>query len=1122
MSIKVLVVIDADFRFDGLPPTPDFTFTTLVGALVGAGFQVTKAHRGTDPTADLQNFTFNGAGVNLLAFDAVWLIGREGRNSVDSTGTSPTLLPDAEVVAIASYMAAGGGVFATGDHDSIGAVMCGKIPRVRAMRAWFGINDAASPMAVTFPRNFPSLHADRADTTQRSTHSNYNGDATIVYFENQSDSTPQTITPVTSPAHPILRKDNANITIYPDHMHEGTTFGDLGANYDYTQTLTFATTPFSEFPQVAGHRELPQVIATSTTNGLASKFALTDQFVGMATEASQPQQVHTLSVYDGRQSGVGRIVTGSTFHHYIDINLTGDSSLTSPPAPAAALMRAGSDAAKGHGYLDPLAGDRLATIKQVYVNITEWIARPAPSIALILERSTFSKDEVTAQAEYGGAILVTVDGLKPSQFPNGGISTLMPSAAQLLSWAPNVVPADPTGFTITPTGVTSDDPGLSDRLQRFTFKYKVTLDATAFGAAVKTVAIDASLTSPVAGGPITDRAWVNLVPGANPFQLDLDYPGAVSWLSSDLRVFPVVADGGTHLGQLMPDNANRIQALQYLQGVISHMTIPQFEALTPTEPDSALSPLPTTTSSHKPVYNFAIARVRLNHAMAQTQDIRVFFRIVPSPTTAALTYSESGGTPTGSYQQTPGATPIALPGTDSAGMQWVSFPCFASGRQFPVESQLDMPNVKPMPATNSEISAFFGALIDNNLDDTYLPLTPGGTGSSSLRDLMMSEHQCLVAQIVYAGAPIPNGAQPATSDKLAQRNLSFSEIANPGLEASRAALQTFEIDATADAIAGTGQPDELLLEWRNSPPEGTEVQIHIPEWSATAVIALADQRYLRHELRKTDDHTIAVPGGGIRYVPLPSAARRQTGVLAVYFPLGVKRGQRFDLSIRQVRTRFRRMRVPITSRNVTAAEAKELLARLAPEAARSMGLESATSAALPRGVYTLPDKRTLITDLRVLDASGDHAILIDPTPAAVLAAAQQQSGRWRETIGAFQLAVPVSTKAQMLPYQLRLLSMLRWRAALLRPSNRWYATFRRYVELHADKVQALGGNPWTVPATPNGHIPPGAGLPGGGSGDDLADAVSTIIRYLRRPTGCGMFLLVLLIVVLLLWWILHH
>ncbi len=61
MPTRVLIVIDKDFRFAEPAATPDFTFTTLVGALTDAGFQVTKAHRGVDAT-DVQNFPFDTAG----------------------------------------------------------------------------------------------------------------------------------------------------------------------------------------------------------------------------------------------------------------------------------------------------------------------------------------------------------------------------------------------------------------------------------------------------------------------------------------------------------------------------------------------------------------------------------------------------------------------------------------------------------------------------------------------------------------------------------------------------------------------------------------------------------------------------------------------------------------------------------------------------------------------------------------------------------------------------------------------------------------------------------------------------------------------------------------------------
>ena len=38
-------------------------------------------------------------------------------------------ISDDELLAIARFMEAGGGVYATGDHDSVGSDMAGRIPR---------------------------------------------------------------------------------------------------------------------------------------------------------------------------------------------------------------------------------------------------------------------------------------------------------------------------------------------------------------------------------------------------------------------------------------------------------------------------------------------------------------------------------------------------------------------------------------------------------------------------------------------------------------------------------------------------------------------------------------------------------------------------------------------------------------------------------------------------------------------------------------------------------------------------------------------------------------------------------------------------------------------------------
>jgi hypothetical protein len=1076
MAIRVLIVLDGTYRFDEPADTTDFTYTSLVNALTAAGMQVTKAHRGTDATADISSFNF-ATSVNLLDFDVVWLIGFEGRNV--SSGTSiANALGDVQRAAIARFQDAGGGIFATGDHDSIGSNMCGYLLRVRAMRAWYGTGDPISPMPAGFPRNFPPLVGateTRADTTRKNPLGDYdrNNDGTdeqFVWFENQSDSIPQPLTPTTNPAHPILRTRGRDIVVYPDHMHEGNALGEV-PGFDYEQTLTIDGQPFVEFPAVDGHRELPNVIATGQTLANASRNA--DDDTALDTQLSTPTTVNSLSVYDGRAVGVGRIVTGSTFHHYVDINLTGDTDINTPERRA----RTGPDAEKGQGFGFAGAESTFSDIKTVFVNITQWLARPRPALQLVLERSTFSQDEATANPNFDGAVLVIVDGLKPSQFPGGGITTLSPSGAQLASWAPTFTPGE---VSITPTGVGSDDPSLPDRLQRITFTYRLTIvggaAAFAFPEPFRTLTVTTNLSSSAVSAALTDSAPVQLVKSANPFMLDLADGATKTWLSSDVRVFRVVA-GETRLGQTLPSNATRAQALTYIQNVVNGMTVAGFTGLTLDQSASALSPFPTTNGGVK-VYNFAVARVRLNSTVAAANDVRVFFRIFTSQTTAALTYRESAGAPIEGYRRTTGANPIALPGMNAGGTEWLSFPMFANTRAGTPETQSDSENVKNILA--SEHDKFFGALLDTNLDGNYLPPTPAGGSPTDLPTLLTGEHQCIVAQIEHAGTPIPSGANPATSDKLAQRNIALSEVANPGLNASRVAMHTFQLEATPHAITEGLPPDDVLLEWnrgKTGVPDGASVRIFIPTWNTAEVLELAERFYPRHELRALDAHTISVPGGGIRYVPVPRSFQRQTGVIAVELPLGIQKGQRFDVAVRQITNRSRGNKPPTRTELISLKKAEELLEGL-PNGPKHRARKG--------GVFSLGDRKTLITDLRVLDAAGDHAILVEhPDPKKVLEA-QRSALSWRETIGAFQLGVPVSTKDDMLVYHLRLLSLFRWRLESLRPNHRWYETLRYYVDRLADKVRALGGDPFTVPPTRDGVIPLPPGKDPGKGGDESA------------------------------------
>jgi hypothetical protein len=78
----------------------------------------------------------------------------------------------------------------------------------------------------------------------------------------------------------------------------------------------------------------------------------------------------------------------------------------------------------------------------------------------------------------------------------------------------------------------------------------------------------------------------------------------------------------------------------------------------------------------------------------------------------------------------PGLSQVGGPRSDRpsgltpAGTEWISFPCFAERRRTPPEMpelQTDGTNVRSVDAGSDE---FFGALLDNNLMDPYLPAGP--------------------------------------------------------------------------------------------------------------------------------------------------------------------------------------------------------------------------------------------------------------------------------------------------------------------------------------------------------------------------------------------------------------
>jgi len=328
---KLLVVTDnLSFATTSGFGLSQFVSTLATGAIHGMLPQVVKARRGTaDPDADLSNFRFDDAthGLTKSRYDVVFLFG------INSEGVAQ--LPAAEVDAIARFMQAGGGVFATGDHESLGAALSRDIPRVRNMRYW---KQSETPNV--------------SNATRLST--NLSGDDETEEFADQSDRHPQrlylnftTLAGGVGNPHPLLQAPGPRraIEVFPDHPHEGECRvpSDLS-----TQFTMLDGTSHPEWPSGVA----PEIVAMAMSHGDGFAAGPTGPKVPLA-----PRSFIAICAYNGQQAGVGRVATDSTWHHFVNINLDG----TGEPGMSALKNADGTDS------------ESLTRVRQYYRNLATWL-----------------------------------------------------------------------------------------------------------------------------------------------------------------------------------------------------------------------------------------------------------------------------------------------------------------------------------------------------------------------------------------------------------------------------------------------------------------------------------------------------------------------------------------------------------------------------------------------------------------------------------------------------------------------------------------------------------------------------------------------------------------------------
>ena len=669
------------------------------------------------------------------------------------------------------------------------------------------------------------------------------------------------------------------------------------------------------------------------------------------------------------------------------------------------------------------------------------------SVSFILERDHYGQDEIDALRTQSsgpvvkGGFFVIVDGFTPKQL--GITDTTSLAAAPVVTFNPS------TGVTISCSSLESDDPSFGPEVQRFRFGYDVDFgsDDSAFSFSGDSEPVQLSTT--VQG--IIANAQVQFIKQPDPYIMQ---GPQTWWLSNDVRLIQV-AEGGTQFGVNMGTDP-----FQFLSSVCSALetgtggvqgTAGGQSFDDNTQEDFEVLTVAPQNSAGKNVYNFAIARVHYQGLSNQAQAVRVFFRLFAANSTA------TDFQPSSTYLRFPATYPVSpaqyfqnvLPTLGVSAGEYVSVPCFGEARISATQSGgpntlpgLQTPdafNTRTLQATGGPVhDTFYGCFLDINQMQPVLPATPpsgnedgpwpSGVTVEPLRQaFIVNDHQCLVAEIAFDPVPIDTGTPPWNSDKLAQRNISWSYVANPGVPASRQALEPFEVRPTP---LGTGKgepPDELMIDWNNV-PAGQQAQIYLPAVDADAVVAKAVELYRTERLVRVDANTIGCTTGGVSYIPLPKGSgdgANFVGLMSVDLPAGIKKGQRFSLLVRQVTNAS--VQEPPPPPPIQVAKPKT---RIKPHA-----------------------------------AGQPEQAVIEPRI------------KWRRVLGTFQVNIPVSTKELMLPREEQRLSIFRWIGEAMPTQRRWYPVFQRYLQAIANRVQALGGNPNKIQPSPTGngghaHHPP--------------------------------------------------
>ncbi len=705
---------------------------------------------------------------------------------------------------------------------------------------------------------------------------------------------------------------------------------------------------------------------------------------------------------------------------------------------------------------------------------------PIAEVQFYDEKNTFGLDETkdiinTQGGLVSSAFWVVIDGFSQQSFESLGV--------QVSSFTGTFTSLPGVKITPNPAGPQFENGVNSTTPQRIRIAFDITLGDAPGNSILNQfpatgVSAPYGLTVSLTSGGVTvtgsqASTQFELIAGADPYFTNIPTgQDNQPYLSQDLRVFTAAPaiNNVPFPGAPAFATDSVSGAYSYIKSLLNHLnSTTSFTNPNGTDPFSLLpnqqgegqtdsSVAPFAFDFTNPLvpqiannYNFAIARVRLRGTSGTSgaaNNVRVFFRVFGTQS------NDTDYDPNGAYASQPDAA--GEPGTPVPGSGNTTIPFFATGNPgSETDYQSGGPNIQTLtiPSGQDSLYWYFGCFL-NFYDPAYQ------IAGQQIQAYLPGTHHCLVAQIAYDDAPIPSGVSPMSWDQLAQRNLQFTVVDNPGPAATHRAPQTFDCRPSGPIGQPGGNglpPDQLMIDWGNV-PNGSVASLYWPALSATELIALAQQWGSTAPLSASDAHTLSIPvDGGISYIPIPSGSGQNfAGLFTLEMPPGIRTGQQFEVVVRRISTK--------------------------------------------RGKVTPPPPPP--PQLQSPPAAPPAEAEIAPAGVAVQVAVERPV-LWRYVVGSFVVRIPVSTSAAMLAPEAITLAIMKWRLAHLSPGNRWAPVLQRYIAYCSARLDGVGGDASQVPASLT-WVPPQ--LAGGKRGDRTRCGKVVEVRFDCHGDFCGFVL----------------